>query len=314
MLVGFDIGGTNARGLLIDPSNGEVIDSARGSSAGEGRELVATIIGIIDDLQTRNDVLVKAVGLGVAGLATSAGTIRYSPNLPDLIEFPIGPELEAALGIPVVVDNDATAAAWAEAELGAGRGASDFIFVALGTGIGTGFVAGGQLIHGAHGFAGESGHMVIDMFGPTHRTGQSGPWEYFASGSALGRMAREAARSGDFAMGLELAADVEAITGHQIAEALSVRDADAERIFDRFCREVARGLANLVLIFDPERVIIGGGLIEIGTPLCDGVRGWLDQLLLGSRHRPEVEVVLAQLGSKAGAVGAALLAAEIAKP
>jgi glucokinase len=311
MIVGFDIGGTKALGLLIDPSTGSIVDRGRASSAGKGPVLLATILSIISDLEDRNETRVDAVGLGVAGLAHRSGVVRYSPNLPDLIEFPIGPELEQALNVPVTVGNDATAGTWAEAKFGAGRNVSDFVFVALGTGIGTGFVVDGRLMTGANGFAGEAGHMVVDAHGPAHLTGQQGPWEYFASGSALGRMGREAAQVGGFVRGVELADSVDSITGYHVAEALIEGDKQSAVIFDDFCREVALGTANLVLIFDPGRIVIGGGLTNIGEPLRAGVDRWLTELLLGAEHRPPVEVVLAELGSDASALGAGLLAAEL---
>lgn len=308
MIVGFDVGGTNARGLLVEPETGAVIDRARASSAGPGPVVLATLVDLVRELETRNGAAVDAVGLGVAGLASRSGIVRYSPNLPQLVEYPLGIELADALGVPVTVMNDATTGAWAEAKLGAGRGTDDFAFVALGTGIGTGFVVGGRLVLGANGFAGESGHMVVDADGPAHITGQQGPWEYFASGSALGRLGREAAAEGRFAAAVDSAGSVDAITGFHVAEALGAGDADAARIFDGFCREVARGCANLVVIFDPERIVIGGGLTGIGDPLRTGIADWLDDLLLGSDHRPRVEVRIAELGDEAGALGAALVA------
>ncbi len=310
MIVGFDVGGTNARALLIDPTSGEVIDRDRESSAGAGPVLLATLLRMIQRLLDRNEASLEAVGLGVAGLAHRSGVIRYSPNLPDLVEYPLGSELGAVLGVPVTVMNDATAGTWAEAKLGAGRGSNDFIHAALGTGIGTGFVCGGRLIHGTNGFAGESGHMVVDANGPTHHTGQQGPWEYYASGSALGRTGQAQAEAGHFPAALRIAGSVAAIDGFTVVAALGAGDAEAARIFDGFCRHVARGLVNLALIFDPERIVIGGGLTDIGEPLRAGVDQWFDELLVGSSHRPKVLVVMAELGDDAGAIGAALVAAD----
>jgi glucokinase len=310
MIIGLDVGGTNARGLLIDPTSRTVVERAKASSAGSGPVVVATLVEIIRELERRHEASVDVVGLGVAGLITTDGTVRYSPNLPRLVEYRLGPELADALGVPVSAMNDATAGTWAEAELGAGRGADDFAFVALGTGIGTGFVVGGRLIRGSHGFAGEAGHMVVEADGPTHITGQQGPWEYYASGSALGRRGREAAQDGRFDAAVELAGGVGAITGLHVADALAAGDDDARRVFDEFCRDVARGCANLALVLDPQRIVIGGGLTGIGEPLRRGVDDWLDELLLGSEHRPRVEVVLAALGDDAGALGAALVAME----
>jgi len=308
MILGFDVGGTNARALLIDPATGAISDRDRESSAGPGPVLLETLLRMIDRMQKHNDIKLEAVGLGVAGLAHRSGVIHYSPNLPELIEYPLGTELAERTGLDVVVMNDATAATWAEGRLGAGRGSDDFMLVTLGTGIGSGFVCGGRLLHGHNGFAGESGHMVVDANGPTHHTGQQGPWEYYASGTALGQIGRSQAQIGLFPSALTLAGSVAAITGFTVAEALSRGDKEAERIFDGFCRQVAVGLANLVMIFDPERVVLGGGLTDIGEPLRAGTAQWLDKLTLGGEYRPPVDIVMAELGDDAGALGAALWA------
>ncbi len=310
MIIGFDVGGTNARALLIDSKTGEIVDRDRESSAGSGPVLLATLLRMIDRLRRLNNTEVEAVGLGVAGLAHRSGVIHYSPNLPDLVEYPLGTELADAIGVPVAVMNDATAATWAEAKFGAGQGIDDFILATLGTGIGSGFVCGGRLLNGHNGFAGESGHMVVDSNGPTHHTGQQGPWEYYASGSALGRLGKSQARAGLFPAALSLAGTIEAIDGFTVAEALTRGDREAERVFDGFCRQVALGLANLVLIFDPERILLGGGLTGIGAPLSERVERWLERILLGGEHRPRVEVVMAELGDDGGALGAALWAIE----
>ncbi|MBT5141007.1 MAG: ROK family protein [Acidimicrobiaceae bacterium] len=308
MLLGFDVGGTNVRLLLIEPRTGEVLDRDRESSAGPGPVLLETLIRMSERMQMHHGGEISAIGLGVAGLAHRSGIIRYSPNLPELIEYPLGSELAAATKASVQVMNDATAAAWAEAKFGGGRGSDDFILAALGTGIGTGFVCGGHLIHGHNGFAGETGHMVVDANGPMHHTGQQGPWEYYASGSALGLIGRSQAAAGLFPVGLSLAGSVTAIDGFTVAEALARGDKQAQRIFDGFCRQVAQGLANLVMIFDPERILLGGGLTDIGEPLRAGVQSWLERLTLGSVHRPAIDVVMAELGDDAGALGAALWA------
>ncbi len=307
MIVGIDVGGTNARALLVEPGGVEVRARSLASSAGDGPALVATLVGLVDELRATSQV--DAVGLGIAGLAGRDGVLHYSPNLPDLVEFPIGPELEQASGLPVAVGNDATVATLAEARLGAGRGSDHLALVTLGTGIGTGFVLGGRLLEGANGFAGESGHSVVDADGPTHVTGQQGPWEYFASGSALGRLGRDAAAVGAFGRGVELAGSAESVTGHHVAVALGEGDRQAAELFDGWCRHVALGVANLVLLLDLDRIVLGGGLVAVGEPLRDGVARHLVDLLPGASHRPQVDLRLAELGDDAGALGAALLAA-----
>ncbi len=310
MIVGLDVGGTNARGLLVDPADHRILDRSRASSSGTGPELVHALAGMVRAMGAGVEARSGPVGLAVAGLAHRSGTVHFSPNLPELTGFPIGPALEEELGAGVAVMNDATAGAYGEARLGAGRGSENFAFVALGTGIGTGFVLDGNLVQGANGFAGEAGHMVVEAHGPQHVTGQRGPWEYFGSGNALGRLGREAAASGSFEGGVAAAGSVEAITGQHVSDALAEGDPEAETIFEGFCHNVALGLANLVVVLDVERIVLGGGLVRIGEPLRSGTQGWLEKLLLGSEYRPAVDVVLAKLGPDAGALGAGLLAAE----
>ena len=149
MIAGFDVGGTNARGLLVDPATHEVVGRTRASSAGDGPTLVATLTGLLRDLESGAGREATTVGLGVAGLAHRSGVVRYSPNLPDIVEYPLGTELSRAVGLPVSVMNDATAGAWAEAKLGGGRGADDFAYVAailLGIGQMSSILAGQTLI------------------------------------------------------------------------------------------------------------------------------------------------------------------------
>jgi glucokinase len=253
---------------------------------------------------------VSAVGLGIAGLAGRSGTVAWSPNLPGAVGHPVGPDLERAVGLPVAVGNDATTATLAEARLGAGRDCNDFALVTLGTGIGGGFVLGGRLHTGANGFSGEPGHMVVSADGPVHLTGHRGPWEYYASGNALGRLGREAASTGTFPRGIQLAGSVGGITGQHVMDAVAEDDQPAQAVFTGWCTEVARGVANLVVLLDLSRIVLGGGLADVGEPLRAGVAAALGGLLPGADSRPVVDVVLAQLGADAGALGAALLASD----
>ena len=152
--------------------------------------------------------------------------------------------------------------------------------------------------------------MTVDTRGPAHITGEPGPWEYFASGNGLGRLGREAAAAGDFPAAVALVGDISEIRSEHVIVALNQGDSTAAEIFDGFCCEAARGIANLILILDSSRVVIGGGLAEVGEPLRAGIDDWLQRLLLGSEHRPRVDVVLAAFGSESGALGAAMVAAD----
>ncbi len=313
--VGIDVGGTKARAVLVDPNDAEILARGVSSSAGAGPVLTKTLALLVQQLASDAQELphvptIGGVGLAAAGLTDNDGIVHYSPNLPELIEFPLGPELSAAVDLPVCAGNDASAGTWAEARAGAGRGYDDFIFVALGTGIGTGAVANGQLVTGANGYAGEAGHMIVDRSGPQHLTGAAGPWELFASGNALTRLAIERAAAGDFPSGVALAGAAEDITGLVVQDTVQAGQPDALALLRAYSAEVALGVANLIMVLDPALVVVGGGVSDIGEPLRATIEEDLRTAVLGSAHRKLPEVVIAQMGAAANAIGAALIAAE----
>ena len=305
-VIGIDIGGTSARAIVLDPSSFKIKKQLTVTSSDNGRELVHIIKSLVEELEKSTNQSFPTLGLGIAGLAHRSGIVKYSPNLPNLIEFPITTEIENELGIPVVIGNDATVGTIAEWRIGAGKGSDNFTLVTLGTGIGTGFVIDGRLILGNNGFAGEAGHMTIDVNGPVHITGQRGPWEYFASGNALNRIVQQEASKGTYPWGVNEAGNWKNVTSKHLASGIKDLELDSLRILDHFCHEVSKGLINLVLLLDLERIVLGGGVSEIGEPLRSGVEKWIERTLIGSDHRPKIEVKLAELGSNAGAIGAAL--------
>src|SRR5881296_1312859 len=159
-------------------------------------------------------------GVDIGGLVNSDGVLRMGPNLPHLRHTPVRDELATRLDLPIAVDNDATCAAWGEHRAGAAQGFADALCVTLGTGIGAGIIDDSEIEHGAHGFAGEAGHMVVDPHGPVCPCGRRGCWERMASGSGLGRLARDAAEAGRLERCLELAGgEVTALLGEHVAQA-----------------------------------------------------------------------------------------------
>ena len=324
MYCGFDIGGTKVLGVAVDraaaehaareaeyPADGfAALAVRRAETVDDGPTVIRTVAEMADALAADCGVPAAAVGVGIAGIVDREGVLRYSPNIPGVHNLEVQRLLEDRLGRPAVVENDATAATWAESQIGAGSGSRYAALVALGTGIGTGFVLDGRLYRGWNGFAGESGHMVVEQTGEKHLTGERGPWEYYASGSGLGRLAQTAAARGDFDGVVERAGSVSAVRGEHVHAQIDADDPDAFAVLDDFCRHVAVGAANLVHILDIELVIIAGGLVDIGEPLVSRIGKWTHAHMLGKEHRPLVRVVPAQLGSQAGAVGAALLAAQ----
>ena len=245
-------------------------------------------------------------------MVNRAGVLAFAPNLPGVVDLAVADGLRRRLpGTPVTVANDATCAAWAERAVGAGQGSDDLLLVTLGTGIGGGMVGGGRLLLGANGFAGEIGHMVVDPQGPRCPCGKRGCWERFASGSGLGRLGREAAQAGAAPEVVNLAGgDPESVRGEHVTRAAAGGDPDALVVIEQFAWWVALGLANLANIFDPECIVLGGGLVGSGGLLLAPIRAAFAGLVEGVEHRPGIRIVLARLGERAGAVGAGLLARE----
>ena len=311
MYCGLDIGGTKVLGLAVHPDDPVTpIATRRAATIADGDALIAAMIDMITALEADCGATFSAIGVGIAGLVDSTGLLKYSPNIDGVLDLDIGRRLRTDLHRPVVVENEATAAAWAESLHGAARGSRHVVLVALGTGLGTGFVFDGRLYRGWNGFAGESGHMTIEMSGPEHVTGARGPWEYYASGTGLGRLARQAAARGDLDRAVAAAGSVNAVRGEHVHTLVSAGDPDALAVLDEFCSYTAVGVANLVHALDPEIVVIAGGLVDIGEPLVRGIEAWTHRLVLGGGQRRRVQFVAAQLGSQASAIGAALLASE----
>jgi glucokinase len=311
--VGVDIGGTKILGVVVDRSEPREVraehrvPTPRGTAA--VLDAIADVVRTLDANEDAGDV--GSVGVGIAGLVDRDGVLQTAPNLPTLRDVAVRTELEQRLDLPVQVDNDATCAAWGEHEAGAALGVLDAVFVALGTGIGAGIIAGGDVERGAHGFAGEPGHMIVDPHGPACPCGRHGCWERYASGSGLGRLAREAAEAGRLQASLQLAGgEVHAVRGEHVAKAAQEGDEQALELLRTFGWWVALGVGNLVTILDPALVVIGGGLIEIGAPLMDPVREHYRTLVMSYDHRTDVEIRPAQLGERAGAIGAAMLGQE----
>ena len=308
--IGIDLGGTKCLGVVAGP-DGQVHDELRLPTPQGEEAIMATLAAVATTLAERAPAAIAGVGVGAPGLVGQPGTLVSAPNLPGVFDLELAGPLARHLGLPVVVDNDATCAGWAEREAGAARGRDDVVFVTLGTGIGGGMVLGGRLYRGSHGYAGEIGHMVVDPRGPACPCGRRGCWERFASGSGLGRLAREAAHAGRLRRAVELAgSDPEAVRGEPVTAAAAVGDQDALEVLSEFAWWVGVGLSNLANVLDPEAFVVGGGLVEAGDLLLDPVRRAFSDLLQagGAARRPPVDVLPASLGEHAGAIGAALLA------
>ena len=309
--IGVDLGATNVRGGVVDRS-GSILAELRDHTGDDGADVIPTTAALVARLRT-DFPAVAAVGVGAAGLVDRDGDVQYAPNIPAFRRTPLREALGNAIGLPVVVDNDANAAAWGEIVHGAARGALYALMVTLGSGIGGGIVARGRVIRGAHGFAAEVGHFQIDPNGPMCACGERGHWEAFASGHALGRMGRESAAAGR-APGVLVRAggDADAVTGVHVGDSAQAGEADGRALLDEYAELVAVGLAGLANILDPERIVISGGLVELGDTLLAPVRAAFGRRIEGSEYRPRIDIVSAVLGEQAGVIGAAARARDLA--
>ena len=312
LTIGVDLGGTKLLGVVADGAGTVAAETLRLS--GDGAEAVLTgLAAVVDELATAVPEA-EAVGVGVAGMVDYEGVVRYAPNIPGIEGLEVASRLEKACRLPVAVDNDANVAALGELLHGAARGHSEVLVITFGTGIGGGIVTGGRLLRGGHGYAAEIGHFTIDPDGPPCACGARGHWESFASGTGLGRMGREWAERGD-APGIlaRTGGDPAAVTGHLVGESAAAGEADGLALLDSYARWVAIGLGGLVNIFDPELVVVSGGLVTLGDLLLDRVRAELPAFVEAPGHRVVPPVVAAELGHRAGAIGAAALARPLAE-
>ena len=308
--VGLDVGGTKILAVAVDP-DGDVLASGRSPTpTTDPVALLAALGDAIDEVVTRvPDAHLAAVGVGLPGFLTPDGVPQQAPNLPASIGLDVRGPLSERSGAPVVVDNDANCAAWASFAIDTARAAS-VVAITFGTGIGGGIVLDGRLLRGANGFAGEPGHMIVEADGPLCVCGQRGCWEMYASGSGLGRLARAATEAGRAPSLLAAVGGVVALVdGVIVGRQATDGNLEATAILDDYAGWIAVGLVNLINLLDPGIIVLGGGVVALGDVLMDRVRGALDSYptMIAGRSTP---VRLSSLGPSAGAVGAALLAAE----
>lgn len=316
LLLGIDVGGTKVLGVAVDPAEPSApVLVLRAATPTDVDTLIEELVEMVGALRRGCDELGRvpgSIGVGVPGIVDRDGVLRGAPNLLCAIDQPVRRRLEERLGVEVAFANDANCALLAESRVGAGRGVADVVFVALGTGIGGAVMLGGELQFGAHGYAGEPGHMVVDRDGVPCPCGRRGCWERYASGAGLAWSARRMVEAGGGARFLELAGgDAGAILGEHVTAAADEGDPEALEVFEQFSRWVALGIGNLMNALDPDLVIIGGGVAVHARHFLTRVSDLLHAEVLGAgAHRP-TPVVLARLGPEAGAVGAALLGSHL---
>jgi glucokinase len=305
--IGIDIGGTKiAAGVVTEA--GSIIQALTVPTPQHQDQIIQAIAAAVSDLQ-RAHPDVAAVGVGAAGMVDwPSGHIRWAPNNA-YRDLPLQQLLTARSGLPTVVENDANAAAWAEATVGAGAGLGNVIALTIGTGIGAGIILNGELQRGDTGIAGEAGHIIVNPSGDEQcGCGATGCLEAMASGTALGRLGRRAAAVDPAGLLPRLAGRAEDVTGETVHEAARQADPAALRLFDQIGYWLGAGIASLANVFDPQLVILGGGLVTTGDLLLVPARESFERFIFARAHRKVPPIVPARLGSQAGLIGAALLA------
>jgi len=316
-VIGIDVGGTMLKGGVCDRGAAIVHGERRRTARDDAEALVDGIVALAGDLAAEGRRRfgadgVAGIGLAVPGLVDETrGVALRAVNLP-WRDLALAAVVGARLGLPALLSHDVRAAAAAEAALGAGRASDDFLFVAIGTGIGAAIVHGGRPFLGAHGRAGELGHVVVEPDGPPCGCGARGCLEAIASAAAIerGYAAAGGGRSGGEGAGGAVdegdgAGAAARASGREVAALAQAGDPVASEVWARAARALGAALADAVALLDPGLVVVGGGLAEAGAQLLDPVAA---ELAARSRLGPPPRVVAAELGADAGCRGAALLA------
>lgn len=305
-----DIGGTKILAGIIDPAGRLVARQRIKTQAKRGPEdVIARAASALRELAQVARLPLSAlegVGCSVPGpLERESGVVLFSPNL-GWRNVRLAELLEEHLDLPVEIEDDARCAALGEAWKGAARGASNAVYLTISTGIGSGVIINGHIYRGAHGFAGEVGHITLDAAGPPCACGNVGCFEALASGSAIAARARQAIRHGDETMLTQFASDTEQLTAEQVIEAAGSGDAVAVRIIEVVGSFLGVGLAAIASSFDPEIIVLGGGVMNRAELLLKRAQETFQARAvppLGSL----VPVIPAALGDESGLWGAATL-------
>lgn len=315
--IGCDLGGTNVRAAIVDVENGSIIHQMSiPTLARDGPEaLMKRMAGLflqITEWAGMKKEDVGGVGIGVPGLLDlEKGETLFLPNLPGTWpHVPLADTITKHTRLPTALLNDVRSITNGEWRFGAGRGVDTVVVFAVGTGIGGGLVINGQLHLGIAGTGGEVGHMTIDYNGPTCGCGNKGCLEAYASGPAIAAMGMKAVAQGlSTRIGEMSEYDLNRITPELIARAANAGDQIAQDIFERAGFYLGMAAANICVAIGPRRIIIGGGVSQVGDLLLNPIRRTLRERV-SVMPVEQVEVLQSQLGKNAGVIGAARWAAD----
>lgn len=310
--IGIDLGGTNIVAAVVNDEY-EMVGKAKTPTATprSADEIFDDIAKVCKEAMAQAGVTIKdifSVGIGTPGTVNKEGVIEFANNL-GFVNAPAKEMLIERLGIEnVYVDNDANCAALGEAQAGSGHGAKDFIAVTLGTGVGSGVIINGKIVAGVNNAGGECGHSVIVVDGEPCTCGRKGCWEAYASATALINQTKAAMEKyPDSVMHELVKANGGKVDGRTAFDAMRRGDIAGIKVVDAYVKYVACGLINLVNIFQPETICIGGGICNEGETLLRPLRRYIDSERYSVYSKIQSKIVKAELGNDAGIIGAALL-------
>ncbi|MBQ5990812.1 MAG: ROK family glucokinase [Oscillospiraceae bacterium] len=316
--VGIDLGGTNISAGVVN-ENYEIIAKASTKTncprpASEiGEDMAKTAIEAVKKAELSMDQI-EWVGIGTPGIADNAnGVIVYSNNL-GFDNVPMADYIHKLIDKPVFIENDANAAAYGEFVAGAAKKANNAICITLGTGVGGGIIIDGKIYSGSNNAGAELGHIVIDPAGPQCTCGRKGCFEVFSSATGLIRMSKEAMEADKDSIMWKLSAEKNGkVTARTPFDAMRAGDKSAKEVVDKYITYLAAGITNIINIFQPDILCIGGGVCNEGDPLLLPVKELVKKEVYTRSLAKNTEIVIAELGNDAGIIGAAFLGNAVAK-
>ena len=313
LVLAIDLGGTKII-IAIISGDGQVIAEERCLTLSDegSQSVIDRMLFAIDDLLNVNNIdpsQLDSIGIAAAGaIDIKRGLITLSPNLPGWNDIKLRDIVQEKYKVSTFLLNDASAAALGEHHFGAGRDANNLILLTVGTGIGGGIIVNGELYSGSFGCAGEVGHMTIDVNGPRCSCGNTGCWETLASGTAMAREAKKRIGQGEKSSLIEIVGGkIGDITTENIGTAAQDGDHLASDVITKSAIYLGIGMVNLVNIFNPEMIIVGGGVAKLGDLLLEPARRVVQERAFPISAQA-VRIVAAKLGDEAGAYGAAIYA------
>jgi len=318
-LLAIDLGGSKIVTALVSPKGEIIAREYTPTLAEEGTEaVIGRMVTAIDSVISKADLprssFSNIVIASAGAIDPEKGIVTASPNLPGWRDVPLKEIMQKATGLEAFLINDASAAALGEHYFGVGRGVNNLIYITVSTGIGGGIIIDGKLYSGVSGSAGEIGHTTIDINGPRCNCGNIGCLEVLASGTAVAKEAQRLIAQGAKTMLTKLAeGEAQNITAQTVAAAAQKGDALALAIISKAATYLGIGLVNLVNIFNPEMIIVGGGMTHMGDMLLDPARKVVAERAF-QLPAQRVRIVPSQLGDNAAVLGATAFVRELAKP